>query len=154
MTSAKITSYHDLLASNPVLVSLTMAERQALQRASIFRKAEKGVYLITEGDESENVIFLLEGSVRVFHISSAGHEVTLKIFKAPSVFGEMENICKIPFLENVKVLEDDPEGWYCYTSALFADDRVILAYCAGNKQIGGLNLLQVTNVDVDWLYGE
>ena len=52
---------------------------------------------------------------------------------------------------NVKVLEDDPDGWYCYTSALFVEDRVILAYCAGNKDIGGLNLLQVTNVDVEWL---
>jgi len=53
---------------------------------------------------------------------------------------------------NVKILEDDPDGWYCYTSALFVDDRLILSYCAGNSDIGGLNLLQVTNVDVAWLY--
>ena len=54
--------------------------------------------------------------------------------------------------DNVKVLDDDPDGWYCYTSALFVEDRVLLSYCAGNKDIGGLNLLQVTSVDVGWLY--
>jgi len=54
--------------------------------------------------------------------------------------------------ENTKVLEDDPDGWYCYTSALFVHERVILSHCAGNRDIGGLNLCQITNVDVDWLY--
>ena len=54
--------------------------------------------------------------------------------------------------ENTKVIEDDPDGWYCYTSALFVDERVILSYCAGNRDIGGLNLCQITNIDVDWLY--
>ena len=54
--------------------------------------------------------------------------------------------------ENVKVLDDDPNGHYCYTSALFVDDRVILSYCAGDRRTGGLNLTQVTNVEVGWLY--
>ncbi len=54
--------------------------------------------------------------------------------------------------ENVKVLDDDPNGHYCYTSALFIDDRLILSYCAGDRRTGGLNLTQVTNVEVGWLY--
>lgn len=54
--------------------------------------------------------------------------------------------------ENRKILEDDPEGWYCYTAITFVDHSVVLGYCAGNPQIGGLSLLQITVVDVDGLY--
>jgi len=60
--------------------------------------------------------------------------------------------------EHVKILEDDPDGWYCYTAITFVCDAdgvgetVVMGYCAGNSQIGGLNLLQITVVDVDWLY--
>lgn len=53
-----------------------------------------------------------------------------------------------------RVLEDDPDGWYCYTAMLFAGEDMVLGYCAGNSEIGGLNLLQVTRVPVAWLYGE
>ena len=54
--------------------------------------------------------------------------------------------------EKIKVLEDDPDGWYCYTAITFVEDKVILGYCAGDSRIGGLNLLQVTVLDMDWLY--
>jgi len=53
---------------------------------------------------------------------------------------------------NVKTLEDDPGGWYCYTAVEFVGDRVLLAHCAGRRKTGGLNLTQITSFDVDWLY--
>jgi len=40
-----------------------------------------------------------------------------------------------------RVIEGDPDGWCCYTSMAFVRDRVILAYCAGDTQVGGLNRL-------------
>ncbi|MFH1006689.1 MAG: sialidase family protein [Candidatus Latescibacterota bacterium] len=54
--------------------------------------------------------------------------------------------------EHVKVLEDDPEGCFCYTAIAFVDEKAVLGYCAGNPRIGLLNLLQITVVDVAWLY--
>ena len=55
--------------------------------------------------------------------------------------------------QNVKVLEDDPDGWYCYTAIEFVGDRVLLAHCAGNRPQGtGLAVTQITTFDVDWLY--
>lgn len=42
-----------------------------------------------------------------------------------------------------RLLESDPEGWYCYTAMTFLDDRVLLAYCAGDRRVGGLNRLKV-----------
>jgi len=53
---------------------------------------------------------------------------------------------------NVKTLEDDPGGWYCYTAVEFVGQRVLLAHCAGQRKTGGLNLTQITSFDVDWLY--
>lgn len=46
--------------------------------------------------------------------------------------------------ENHKIIEDDPDGWYCYTSCTFVNNTAVLSYCAGNSKIGGLNLLQIT----------
>jgi hypothetical protein len=51
-----------------------------------------------------------------------------------------------------KVLEDDPGGWYCYTAIHFEDDAVLLSYCAGQRETGGLNTTQITRFPVAWLY--
>jgi hypothetical protein len=54
-----------------------------------------------------------------------------------------------------KVLEGNPDGWYCYTAITFVGDRVLLGYCAGdltNPKINTLNRTQITLFDVDWLY--
>jgi hypothetical protein len=54
--------------------------------------------------------------------------------------------------ERVKTLEDDPDGWYCYTAMEFVGDHVLLGHCAGKRSTGGLNLTQITLFPVDWLY--
>jgi sialidase-1 len=53
----------------------------------------------------------------------------------------------------VKTLEDDPYGWYCYTAIAFAGDHLLLAHCAGDSRNNkGLNTLQITRVPITWLY--
>lgn len=55
--------------------------------------------------------------------------------------------------QNMKVLEDNPEGWYCYPAVEFVNNRVLLAHCAGNRPKGtGLAVTQITSFDLDWLY--
>jgi hypothetical protein len=41
------------------------------------------------------------------------------------------------------IIENNPDGWYCYTAITFVKNRVLLSYCAGDKEIGGLNRLKV-----------
>lgn len=53
---------------------------------------------------------------------------------------------------NRKSLEDDPDGWYCYTAIEFSGDRVLLGHCAGDSKVGRLNRTQITLFGVDWLY--
>ncbi len=50
-----------------------------------------------------------------------------------------------------KLLEDDPDGWYCYTAMHFTEDALLLAYCAGDSKIGGLNRLRIRRVPLNWL---
>lgn len=49
-------------------------------------------------------------------------------------------------------LEDEPEGWYCYTAMHFTDDHVLLGYCAGNKEIGGLNRTRIRRIPLETLH--
>jgi len=56
--------------------------------------------------------------------------------------------------EHVKTLNQDPDGWYCYTAMEFVGDRVLLGHCAGDSKVGGLNRTQVTSFPVEWLYEE
>jgi len=51
-----------------------------------------------------------------------------------------------------RVIEGDPDGWYCYTSMTFTGDSVILAYCAGDSRVGRLNRLKVIAIPGTWLY--
>ncbi len=49
------------------------------------------------------------------------------------------------------VLEENPDGWYCYTAITFMEDRILLAYCAGDRKVGGLNRLKILEISKDWL---
>jgi len=50
-----------------------------------------------------------------------------------------------------KIIEGNPDGWYCYTAITFVKNRALLAYCAGDKKIGGLNRLKVLAISRDCL---
>lgn len=52
---------------------------------------------------------------------------------------------------NRKLLEGDLDGWYCYTAIQFVKDAVLLAYCAGDAKVGGLNRLRMRRIELNWL---
>ncbi|MEA3366328.1 MAG: sialidase family protein, partial [Candidatus Hydrogenedentes bacterium] len=56
--------------------------------------------------------------------------------------------------ENVRLLESDPQGWYCYTALECVGDAALVGHCAGNPAIGRLSRTQVLRVSIDWFYGE
>ena len=57
--------------------------------------------------------------------------------------------------ENIKTIENDPNGWYCYTAITFVDDHVLLGHCAGNRETSnGLATTQITRLSLDWIYSE
>ena len=53
----------------------------------------------------------------------------------------------------VKNIEEDPDGWYCYTAIHFAGKNVLLGHCAGNRPAGtGLAVTQITRLSRKWIY--
>src|ERR1035437_4224332 len=50
-----------------------------------------------------------------------------------------------------KLLEGDPDGWYCYTAIHFTEDAVLLAYCAGDPKVGHLNRLRLRHISLNRL---
>ncbi len=53
-----------------------------------------------------------------------------------------------------KLLESAPDGWFCYTAMHFTEDAVLLAYCAGDSKVGGLNRLRIRRITLDWFRSE
>jgi len=50
-----------------------------------------------------------------------------------------------------RMVEADPDGWFCYTAMEFVGDQVLLAYCATGKGQPHLSRTQVTRFRLDWL---
>jgi photosystem II stability/assembly factor-like uncharacterized protein len=54
---------------------------------------------------------------------------------------------------HTKTIEDNPDGWYCYTAIDFVGDRVLLGHCAGNRKLNnGLETTQITRLSLNWIY--
>ncbi|MRH99686.1 exo-alpha-sialidase [Kriegella sp. EG-1] len=57
---------------------------------------------------------------------------------------------------HIKNIENDPNGWYCYTAIDFIDDHVLLGFCAGIRKKGnsgsGLATTNLKRISLDWIY--
>lgn len=54
--------------------------------------------------------------------------------------------------QHMKTIEDDPDGWYCYTAIHFSGKHVLLGHCAGKRSQNGLAVTHVTRLGLDWIY--
>lgn len=50
-----------------------------------------------------------------------------------------------------QVIEGNLSGWYCYTAIHFTEDAVLLAYVAGNAEIGHLSRLRIRRIPLSAL---
>jgi len=50
-----------------------------------------------------------------------------------------------------RVIEGDPDGWYCYTSIRFAGDRALLLYSAGDRKAGLLSRMKLAALDREFI---
>ena len=55
--------------------------------------------------------------------------------------------------QQIKTIESDPAGWFCYTAIEFVGNHVLLGHCAGDRRINnGLETTQITRLSLDWIY--
>lgn len=54
---------------------------------------------------------------------------------------------------HIKTLEDNPDGWYCYTAIHFVGKHVLLANCAGSQsKRTHLSVTNITRFSLNWIY--
>jgi sialidase-1 len=53
----------------------------------------------------------------------------------------------------IKTLENDSDGWYCYSAIHFTKKFVLLSYCAGSQsKKTHLSVTNIRKVSLDWIY--
>ena len=92
-------------SQHPLLAVLDADVLTTVVRASKLTTFRAKRTFLKEGDPPQQAFCLLAGAVRVFHRSVDGNEVTVKLFRAPALFGEMEVLAGRPFMEYVTTLE-------------------------------------------------
>lgn len=75
-----------------------------LERAALPLCLPAGAALLTEAGEADRVFFLTEGVVRVFHALSDDCQFTVRLLKAPCVFGVLEVLHGLPWAASVEAL--------------------------------------------------
>ena len=74
------------------------------------RSFPKKTQIVTEGDDSHSLYFLLEGRVKVYLDDDNGKEIIVNIHSAGEFFGELGLIKSIPRTASVLTLEDSRLG--------------------------------------------
>ena len=70
------------------------------------RSFQKKTQIVTEGEVSHSLYFLLEGKVKVYLDDETGKEIIVNIHKAGDFFGELGLIKSIPRTASVLTLDD------------------------------------------------
>lgn len=96
----------ELLGNNPIFAPASRESVARLASCSWLRRCAPEQLVLVEGEPAQNIHALTTGAVRVFHMSPAGDEVTLKLFRAPAIFGEAEALSGISYLEHVAAVEE------------------------------------------------
>ncbi|MEN8202426.1 MAG: sialidase family protein [Bacteroidota bacterium] len=57
--------------------------------------------------------------------------------------------------ERVKNIQEDPEGWYCYTAIAFTERGLLLAYCSDDlRESKRLSTTRITRISNKWIYNK
>ncbi len=143
-----------VLSSNPLFSSL-----EGFYIKDLIAKGEKrafaaGSQIISEGENGEEVFFIVSGKVKVTLYGEEGREIVLSILKQGDMVGEMSIIDDLPRSANVEAIEDLEclvIGKQAFLNYLSKHHKVyirFLAYLSGRlreatRKIGGLALLDV-----------
>lgn len=95
-----------LISSHPLLQDVEPACLDELLSKSVRRSFDVGQAILREGEIGKAFWILCSGGVRVFYTSAEGLEVTVKLFSAPAVFGELELLHPIACMQTCAVIDD------------------------------------------------
>jgi len=96
----------ELWLGNPIFASAGPEVCEALVERYPARRHAPGEKIVTAGEAIEHLHVLLDGAVRVYHQNPDGLEITVKLLRAPVVYGDIELFHDLPFLECVGAIDE------------------------------------------------
>src|SRR5262245_49428502 len=88
----------DRWLANPIFRAAGSAVCRELVTRYPPRSHAADAIVIQEGEPADHLDVLLEGTARIFHRSAAGQELTVKLVRAPMVFGEIQMLHGLAFM--------------------------------------------------------
>jgi cAMP-dependent protein kinase regulator len=86
----------NVLRSNPLLASLTPAQREAAVQAFQLQTVPANQTLLTQGQAGEALYLILRGQCRVSHRHPDGHESQYPVLREGDLFGELSVLLGLP----------------------------------------------------------
>lgn len=95
----------DLLRNSELFCGLKENELNSIENLTITKTVSKNMLLISEGDTSDSMYFIVEGSVNVMVSNKEGEEFILSTLIKGDIFGELSLLDGNPRSANVVTLE-------------------------------------------------
>ncbi|MBQ3674046.1 MAG: Crp/Fnr family transcriptional regulator [Campylobacter sp.] len=90
----------------PFFKNLSEKELKRLKEISFFKSYKKGEILFYEGEESENLLILVQGVVKIYKMSSKNKEILLHLIRPISIVAELVNFDEIPYPASCEFITD------------------------------------------------
>lgn len=97
---------HESLSELPLFSGLSSSEIDRLQETGRVEYYAEGTNVLAEGEAGVRMVVILDGTVSVLGVDSAGDEVTLSILHPGDVFGEMCLLLDTPRSATVRARDD------------------------------------------------
>jgi CRP/FNR family cyclic AMP-dependent transcriptional regulator len=94
------------MAATPILRSTGPEAVRGLAASGRVREYRRGTYLFHQGDESNEVMFLVRGRIEVSSLSVTGHRILHTTLDGPQFFGELGVVGNLPRSATTIALED------------------------------------------------
>jgi len=101
-----MTNFDQALSEIAIFQTLSDAERRAIARQCSWHHVGARDQIIGHLDSSNNVYFIVQGTVRAVNFSHAGKEVSFRDIQPGEMFGEFAAIDDVPRSANVFALTD------------------------------------------------
>ncbi|MCI0628356.1 MAG: Crp/Fnr family transcriptional regulator [Acidobacteria bacterium] len=108
---AKAEQFGEMLKAFGLFASIPPGDLETLAKRFRWKRYEPGQQIISHLEESTDVYFVMEGSVRVIVYSPMGMEVTFRDIAAGEYFGELAAIDGLPRSATVTSVSGSLVGW-------------------------------------------
>ena len=98
------------LSDIPMFSDLDRKFHKELKESIYLKRFKKNSIVFYEGDESDYLYILLEGSVKLYKTSPKGSQVQIEQMRAPNTIGEYACFEKLPFPATCEFLTDGVMG--------------------------------------------